>query len=47
MVSGNEIGPFRALEESTLAHLTSAEQRSDIFAWYALVGTAGTSLGRK
>ncbi|KAF7593025.1 hypothetical protein BBP40_012112 [Aspergillus hancockii] len=39
--SGNEIGPFRAVEESTLAHLTPHESLSDIFAWYSLIGTAG------
>jgi MFS family permease len=43
--SGNEIGPFRAVEESTLAHLTPAAQRSDVFAWYVVVGTFGTSIG--
>ncbi|KAE8352695.1 major facilitator superfamily domain-containing protein [Aspergillus coremiiformis] len=43
--SGNEIGPFRAVEESTLAHLTPHESLSDIFAWYSLIGTAGTALG--
>ncbi|KAI5210458.1 MFS general substrate transporter [Aureobasidium subglaciale] len=43
--SGNEIGPFRAVEESTLAHLIPAAQRSDIFAWYVVVGTFGTSVG--
>lgn len=43
--SGNEIGPFRAVEESTLAHLIPAAQRSDIFAWYVVVGTLGTSIG--
>lgn len=43
--SGNEIGPFRAVEESTLAHISSHETLSDIFAWYALAGTAGTALG--
>ncbi|KAJ9213277.1 hypothetical protein DTO166G4_5084 [Paecilomyces variotii] len=43
--SGNEIGPFRAVEESTLAHLTPHEILSDIFAWYSLIGTAGTALG--
>ncbi len=31
--SGNEIGPFRAVEESILAQLTDKEKRSDIFAW--------------
>lgn len=43
--SGNEIGPFRAIEESTLAHLTPLELLSDVFAWYSLIGTAGTALG--
>ncbi|KAH8433578.1 putative MFS transporter [Aspergillus melleus] len=43
--SGNEIGPFRAVEESTLAHLTPHELLGDIFAWYSLIGTAGTALG--
>ncbi|KAF2725927.1 MFS general substrate transporter [Polychaeton citri CBS 116435] len=43
--SGNEIGPFRAVEESTLAHLSEAETRSDIFAWYVVLGTLGASLG--
>ncbi|EXJ77665.1 hypothetical protein A1O3_09894 [Capronia epimyces CBS 606.96] len=43
--SGNEIGPFRAIEESTLAHLTASQHRSDIYAWYSLIGTAGTALG--
>lgn len=43
--SGNEIGPFRAVEESTLAQLTEKDRRSDIFAWYTLFGTAGAALG--
>ncbi|TVY85029.1 putative membrane protein [Lachnellula suecica] len=43
--SGNEIGPFRAIEESTLAHLTPAANRGDIYAWYSLIGTAGTAGG--
>lgn len=33
------------MEESTLAHLTPHETLSDIFAWYSLIGTAGTALG--
>jgi MFS family permease len=45
MDSGNEIGPFRAIEESSLAHLTPAANRSDIYAWYSLIGTAGQALG--
>lgn len=43
--SGNEIGPFRAVEESTLAHLTPDEVLPDIFAWYSLLGIGGTALG--
>ncbi|KAL3262169.1 hypothetical protein ABHI18_003038 [Aspergillus niger] len=43
--SGNEIGPFRAVEESTLAHLAPSDILSDIFAWYSLIGNAGTALG--
>ncbi|KAA8576564.1 hypothetical protein EYC84_006667 [Monilinia fructicola] len=43
--SGNEIGPFRAVEESTLAQLTPASNRSDIYAWYTLLGNAGQACG--
>ena len=43
--SGSEIGPFRAIEESTLAQLTPKEGRSDVFAWYTLIGTAGSAFG--
>ena len=28
--SGNEIGPFRAVEESTLAHLVGEDKRADV-----------------
>lgn len=44
--SGNEIGPFRAVEESTLAHLTPQEKLPDTFVWYSLIGTAGVALGQ-
>ena len=43
--SGNEIGPFRAVEESTIAHLSDASTRSDVFAWYVVFGTLGTAGG--
>ncbi|KAL4812076.1 major facilitator superfamily domain-containing protein [Aspergillus spinulosporus] len=43
--SGNEIGPFKAVEESTLAHLNPKEFLRDILLWYSLFGTAGTALG--
>ncbi|AEO60375.1 hypothetical protein MYCTH_2309557 [Thermothelomyces thermophilus ATCC 42464] len=43
--SGNEVGPFRAVEESIVAHLTPAADRSDVYAWSTLAGTAGTAVG--
>lgn len=43
--NGNEIGPFKAIEESALSQLSSAAIRSDIFAWYSLLGNAGTACG--
>lgn len=44
-VSGNEIGPFRAVEESVLAGLVGEHGRSDVFAWYVVVGTLGSAAG--
>ncbi|KAF2183803.1 para-aminobenzoate synthase [Zopfia rhizophila CBS 207.26] len=43
--SGNEIGPFRAVEESTLAHLVPESRRSDVYAWYVVLAVLGTSTG--
>lgn len=43
--SGNEIGPFRAVEEGTLASLTDEDSRSDIFAWHIVAGTLGVASG--
>ncbi|KAJ8120987.1 hypothetical protein ONZ43_g2451 [Nemania bipapillata] len=43
--NGNEIGPFRAIEESIVAHLTLPEARGDIYAWYSLFGVAGAAFG--
>ncbi|KAF2109624.1 major facilitator superfamily MFS1 [Lophiotrema nucula] len=43
--SGNEIGPFRAIEESILSQLTEKDDRSDIFVWYTMCGTAGAAIG--
>jgi MFS family permease len=43
--SGNEIGPFRAIEESTLAHLTTPETRPQVLTWYIVTATLGTSSG--
>lgn len=44
-VSGNEIGPFRAVEESVLAGLVGEAGRSDVFAWYVVLGTLGSAVG--
>ncbi|KAF3942205.1 hypothetical protein ABW19_dt0210329 [Dactylella cylindrospora] len=43
--SGNEIGPFRAIEESTIASLVHPDERADLFAWYVLLGTLSRALG--
>jgi MFS family permease len=43
--SGNEIGPFRAVEESIIAHVTDPTHRSDVYAWYSLSGNGGTAFG--
>ncbi|RYO73971.1 hypothetical protein DL766_006118 [Monosporascus sp. MC13-8B] len=43
--SGNEIGPFKAVEESIIAHLTEPYNRGDIYAWYAMLGFAGAASG--
>ncbi|KAJ9610919.1 hypothetical protein H2204_015358 [Knufia peltigerae] len=44
--SGNEIGPFRAVEEGMLAPLSATQNMSDIFAWHIVAGTLGASLDR-
>ncbi|KAF2736852.1 para-aminobenzoate synthase [Polyplosphaeria fusca] len=43
--SGNEIGPFRAIEESMLAHLVPGDKRADVFTWYVVMAVLGTSTG--
>jgi predicted MFS family arabinose efflux permease len=43
--SGSEIGPFRAVEESMLAHLTVPDTRTEVMSWYVVVPAVGTSLG--
>ncbi|PKS13182.1 hypothetical protein jhhlp_000527 [Lomentospora prolificans] len=43
--NGGETGPFRAIEESTVAHLTNTRRRSDIYAWYNVSGTIGSAFG--
>ncbi len=43
--TGHEVGPFLAIEQSALAHLTPGDQRTRMFAWYNLVGSFAAALG--
>jgi MFS family permease len=43
--SGNEIGPFLAIEQAALTQLIPNERRTQVFAWYNLVGSFATALG--
>ncbi len=43
--SGNEIGPFISIEQAALSQLFPKEKRTQVFAWYNLVGSFATALG--
>jgi MFS family permease len=43
--TGNEAGPFIAIEQAALAHIIDSRQRTRVFAWYNLVGSLATALG--
>ncbi len=43
--SGNEVGPFLAIEQAALPQTTTDKQRTQVFAWYSLVGSLMTGLG--
>ncbi len=43
--SGNEVGPFLAIEQAALSEEIPSERRTRIFAWYNLVGSFATALG--
>jgi MFS family permease len=43
--SGNEVGPFLAVEQAALAQTVASEQRTGVFAWYTLVGALATASG--
>jgi MFS family permease len=43
--SGNEVGPFLAIEQAALAQTVAAEQRTRTFAWYNLAGSFATAAG--
>jgi MFS family permease len=43
--SGNEVGPFLAIEQAALPQTTTNAQRTQVVAWYALLGSVATGLG--
>jgi MFS family permease len=43
--SGHEVGPFLSIEQAALSHVIPARSRTEVFAWYTLVGSAATALG--
>ncbi len=43
--SGNEVGPFLAVEQAALAQEVPGPRRTGVFAWYNLVGSFATALG--
>jgi MFS family permease len=43
--SGNEVGPFLAIEQAALAQAVPGERRTGVFAWYNLTGSLATALG--
>ena len=43
--SGNEVGPFLAIEQAALAQVVTAEQRTRVFAWYSLAGALAGAFG--
>jgi MFS family permease len=43
--SGNEVGPFLAIEQAALSQIVPGRKRTDTFAWYSLAGSLATALG--
>jgi MFS family permease len=43
--SGGEVGPFLSVEQAALPQTTTDAQRTQVFAWYNLVGSFATALG--
>jgi MFS family permease len=43
--SGNEVGPFLAVEQAALSQTIRDEARTRAFAWYSLTGSLATALG--
>jgi MFS family permease len=43
--SGNEVGPFLPIEQAALSEVIPSSRRTNVFAWYTLMGTVATALG--
>ncbi|KAF4455799.1 hypothetical protein F53441_1998 [Fusarium austroafricanum] len=43
--SGSDFGPFRAIEESMLSHITTPKTRADVLAWYITSSSLGAAAG--
>ncbi len=43
--SGNEVGPFLAIEQASLSHIVPEDKRTGVFAWYNLAGFGATAVG--
>jgi MFS family permease len=43
--SGNEVGPFLAVEQASLSQVTDPKRRTNVFAWYNLTGSVATAVG--
>ena len=43
--TGNEVGPFLAVEQAALSETTSDRRRTATFAWYNVAGYAATAVG--
>ncbi len=43
--SGNEVGPFLAIEQASLSQVVADGRRTSVFAWYNLTGSFATACG--
>ena len=43
--TGNEVGPFLAVEQAALSQVVSGSRRTNAFAWYQLVGAMSAAFG--
>jgi MFS family permease len=43
--SGYEVGPFLSVEQAALSQIVPDERRTQVFAWYNLVGSFATAVG--